>query len=84
MRNTEYGEAQVRAYIVFSSETAIEDGVKTVESKVLGGEKLDVSRVDNRGNAVVARISGVYVREIKKLPEVTRVKIEMPARPTKK
>ncbi|MBE5827379.1 MAG: hypothetical protein E7307_12155 [Butyrivibrio sp.] len=83
MRIIDYGEAPVRAYIVFSADTAIEDGVKAVESEVLGGEKLDISRIDNRGNAVVARISGEFVEGIRQLSVVSRVKIEIPARPTK-
>lgn len=83
MRIIDYGEVPVRAYIVFSADTAIEDGVKAVESEALGGEKLDVSRIDNRGNAVVARISGEFVEGIRQLSVVSRVKIEIPARPTK-
>ncbi|MCR5155818.1 MAG: hypothetical protein K6C96_03975 [Butyrivibrio sp.] len=83
MRRIDYGSAPVRAYIVFSADTAIEDGVKAVESEVLGGGKLDVSRIDNSGHAVVARISGELVEGIQQLPVVSRIKIEMPARPTK-
>ena len=81
MRFNEFSEGPVRAYIVFSKNTAIEDGVKAIESEVFGGAKLDVTRFDCRGNAVVASVSGSFIREIRNLPEVSRVKIEQPARP---
>ena len=73
-----------RVYIVFAENITIENGIKRVETKVLSGESLDVSRIDEKGHAVVVRILGQYTGDIKKLPEVTRVKIEQPARPTRR
>ena len=82
MRYEEFAKDPVRAYIVFSKNTTIEDGVKAIETEVFGGAKLDVTRFDCRGNAVVASVSGSFIKEIRNLPQVSRVKIEQPARPT--
>ena len=82
MNSFESAGRPVRAYIVFAEGITIENGIKAVEAEVLQGEDLDVSRIDKKGHAVVVRISGQHTDAIKKLPEVTRVKIEQPARPT--
>ena len=84
MNSFESAEGPVRAYVVFAENITIENGIKLVETEVLGGESLDVSRIDEKGHAVVLRISGEYTDAIRKLPEVTRVKLEVPARPNKR
>ena len=84
MNSFESATGPVRAYVVFAENITIENGVKIVETRVLNGEGLDVSRIDEKGHAVVLRISGEYTDAIKKLPEVVRVKIEQPARPNKR
>ena len=73
-----------RAYVVFAENITIENGIRLVETKVLCGESLDVSRIDEKGHAIVVRISAALVDAVKKLPEVTRVKLEQPARPTRR
>lgn len=71
--------AAEHVYIVFSEETSIDNGIKLIEQQVLGGKKLDVSRIDEKGHAVVAVVSSFDRRQIRSLPEVDRVKVQQPA-----
>ncbi len=66
-------------YIVFDKELSIEDGIAGIEQDVLGGRKLEVTRRDVRGNAVVAIITADERMAVKKLDIVSRIKVDMPA-----
>lgn len=69
-------------YVVFSENISIENGIKLIEDSVLGGEKLDVTRQDETGHAIVCIVNSAQREAIEKLSEVERVKVETAARPT--
>lgn len=71
--------AAEHVYIVFSESISIDKGIKLIEQQVLGGQKLAVSRVDEKGHAVVAVVSSFDRRQIRSLSEVERVKVQQPA-----
>ncbi len=70
-------------YVVFSENITIENGIKLIEDSVLSGEKLDVRRQDETGHAIVCVVNSAQRAAIEKLSEVTRVKVESAANPTK-
>lgn len=72
------------AYIVFKKSTGIDEGIAAIESKVLNGEKLDVTRKDETGNAIVAIVSTTQRKQIEKLSEVEKVKVNEKAELTGK
>ena len=73
-----------RVYVRFREGLSVEEGRKLLESSVLAGESLNVSRIDEKGNALVVKVPGKYVKLMDSLEEVTFIKVETPARPTVK
>lgn len=69
-------------YIVFSEDISIENGIETIESRVLSGDVLEVSRFDVRGHAAVAIVSTSQIKKIEELPIVKRVKVMEALHPT--
>ncbi|WP_408070510.1 hypothetical protein [Butyrivibrio sp. JL13D10] len=69
-------------YVVFSENITIENGIKLIEDNVLSGEKLEVTRQDETGHAIVCVVNTAERRSIEQLTEVERVKVETTARPT--
>ncbi len=66
-------------YIVFGKETSIDEGIGLIEKTVLGDGKLEVTRRDVTGNAVVAIISTEERKKIKGLDFVEWIKVNRPA-----
>ena len=69
-------------YIVFSGDISIENGIETIENKILSGDLLEVSRFDVRGHAAVAIVSTSIRKKIEDLPIVEKVKVMEALHPT--
>ncbi|SFN51451.1 hypothetical protein SAMN04487831_101503 [Pseudobutyrivibrio sp. UC1225] len=69
-------DAVVHAYIVFTNDISIDEGIGTIEEKVCNGQTLKVTRRDDSGNAVVAVISQAEAKSIEQLSQVSSVKID--------
>ena len=79
LRMSESGSTSVTApehiYIVFSEEISIEDGIRTIESEVLSGDALRVTRFDVTGHAAVAIVTPSQRKHIEDLPIINRIKV---------
>ncbi|SHI60392.1 hypothetical protein [Pseudobutyrivibrio xylanivorans] len=75
-------EDSVHAYIVFTNEISINQGIAIIEEKVCKGQTLQVNRKDDTSNAIVAVVSNSEAKTIEQLSEVSLVKIDKGAQIT--
>ena len=69
-------ESSQHVYIVFADGVTIDQGIEAVESKVCKGQSLQVTRRDEKGNAIVAIVASEETKAIEQLEEVSKVKID--------
>lgn len=69
-------------YITFTEETTIDQGIELIETQIFEGKSFKVTRRDETGNAIVARITAGDADAISKLPQVSLVKVETEAKLT--
>ena len=79
--NSDSETVSLHIYIVFSEEISIEDGIKTIESTVLSGDALEVSRSDEAGHAIVAIVSPSRKKQIEDLSIVKKIREILPDHP---
>lgn len=69
-------------YIVFTDGVSIDQGIEIIENKICQGQRLQVTRRDENGNAIVAIVSSADTKSIENLDEVSLVKIDRGAEKT--
>ena len=69
-------------YITFTEETTIDQGIELIETQIFDGKSFKVTRRDEAGNAIVARITATDADAISKLHQVSLVKVETEAKLT--